>query len=201
MYGFLGGTILGSVYGIAFVVVLGSIGSLLYGTGELSTKGVFIGTPFLVIGAAALGTIFGAPVGLLLGIVNGGLVVVLARAFFPLQDARRFRLAARAGCTVVSVVSATGGFHLVARRLGSTATYSIPLGIDPFFLIPVGIATSAAWWLSGRLANTAKAVAASLESGAAADLSIAAAPWAVAQAQPAWRMNLFVLLELLELIR
>ena len=110
--GLLAGTLGGATYGAIFANILFAFGLMAQAPFESKpeylTSGL-VAILFLALIGAVVGALFGVPTGLVVGIANGLLLGVLTRAlFYPLNNARRYRL-------VIAIVS--GVFTIVVAWL------------------------------------------------------------------------------------
>jgi hypothetical protein len=155
-YGFLFGTFGGSSFGALFANAM-LLFALFTQTDAPFTpadagRGIFAILFFALIGAG-IGSLFGTPTGIFLGITGGVLFGVVTRAFFyPLKDARWHRRIVGTLCAAYAAVGAWICFALILRFYAKDNVVQLPL-VAIVATAPAIVAGACGWFISQRVAR------------------------------------------------
>ncbi len=151
------GTLLGAVGGTGFGAWTG-VALLALGLTQTDTaltsadlgRGIFAAL-FLALIGSGIGSLFGLPTGFFLGLLCGGVIGAVTRAFYyPLQNARRYRVIVAGISAMLGALGSLAAFAAILQFYARRAVFAESL---IYFSVPALIAGACAAFVGGRLAR------------------------------------------------
>ncbi len=149
LFGAVGGAGVGAWTGVA-LLALGLTQTDAAFTSADIARGIFAMLFFALIGSG-VGSLFGLPTGFFLGLMGGGVIGAVTRAFFyPLQNAHLYRVIVASISAIFGALGSLSAFAAILQFYARRAVFAESLA---FFSVPALIAGACAAFVGGRVAR------------------------------------------------